>query len=60
MAETVKEEVLRLVQTLPAQVTWEDVFYEIHVRRKIALGIKDADEGKVITQEEVERLFLDR
>ena len=35
---TVKEEVQRLVETLPDDATWDTVMYEIYVRQKIAMG----------------------
>ena len=32
--------------------------YELYVRQKIAEGVKAADEGRVVSQEEVKRRFL--
>jgi len=35
-----------------------DLPYEIYVRKKIALGIKAADEGRVVSHEEVKKRFI--
>jgi predicted transcriptional regulator len=43
---------------VPEKATWDDIMYEIYVRKKIAEGIKDADEGRVIPHEEVKKRFL--
>lgn len=55
---TVKEEVRDLAERLPEEATWDDVMYELYVRQKIAAGIKAADEGRVVSHEEVKRRFL--
>jgi predicted transcriptional regulator len=53
--ETAKEEVQRILDSLPDDATLEDVQYRIYVRQAIATGVRDLDEGRVVTQEEVER-----
>jgi len=35
-------------------MTFEDIRYHIHVREKIERGRKDIQEGRVLSQEEVE------
>ncbi len=54
---TVKEEAARLVSRLPDGATWDDLMYEIYVRQKIEDGIRAADEGRVLSHEEVRRRF---
>ena len=44
----------KLLDQLPDDATYEDIQYRIYVRQKIERGIKDADDGKLIEQEEVE------
>ena len=56
-ATTVKEEVRRLADLLPDEATWEDVEYEIYVRRQIDAGLKDSHEGRTISLEEARRQF---
>ncbi len=53
-----KKQALEMIRKLPEKVTWDDIMYEIYVRKKIARGIKAADEGKVVSHEEVKKRFL--
>jgi hypothetical protein len=52
---TVKEEVRRMIESLPDDATWEDVQYSIYVRERIERGRREAADGKVLDQDEVER-----
>ncbi len=54
----VKEEAQKLVNNLPDEVSWDDVMYEIYVRKKIEEGIQAADEGRLSSHEEVKKRFL--
>jgi hypothetical protein len=57
---TVKEEVRKLLDQLPDDVTFEDVQYHIYVRQKIERGLEDVREGRLLTQEEMERRMARR
>ncbi len=50
-----KEEIQHLLETLPDDVSYEDVQYHISVQQAVQRGIDAADRGEVISQEEVER-----
>ena len=52
--QTVKEEVGKLLSTLPDNCTLEDVQYHIYVLQKIERGLGDAKDGRVYSEEEVE------
>ncbi len=52
---TAKEEVRKMLDRLPDESTYEDIQYHIDVREKIERGLKDVEEGRVLSQEEVER-----
>lgn len=54
-----KQATLELVQQLDDDVTFEDIIYELYVLEKIQRGMKDAEEGKVVSHEEA-RQRLDR
>ncbi len=54
MSATAKEEVRQMIDNLPDDISLEDIQYHIYVRQKVARGLKDIEEGKVLTQEEVE------
>lgn len=51
---TAKQEVSNLLARLPDDCSLEDVQYHLYVLQKIERGLKDAEEGRVYTQEEVE------
>ena len=55
---TTKKQALDLIKKLPEQVTWDDIMYEIYVRKKIEKGLRAADEGRVVPHEEVKKRFL--
>ncbi len=52
--QKVKEEVSSLLTRLPDDCSLEDVQYHLYVLQKIERGLKDVEEGRVYTQEEVE------
>jgi hypothetical protein len=59
---TAKEEVRRLLESLPDDASLEDVQYSIYVRERIERGRREASEDKLIPQDEVEsrmRRWLD-
>lgn len=53
--QTVKQEVSNLLNRLPEDCSLEDVQYHLYVLQKIERGLKDAEEGRVYSQEEVEK-----
>lgn len=53
--QTVKQEISELLKRLPEDCSLEDVQYHLYVLQKIERGQKDAEEGRVHTQEEVEK-----
>ena len=55
MMLTAKQEVMELLKDLPDTSTLEEIQYHLYVRQKIQRGIKDVEEGRVYTQEEVEK-----
>jgi predicted transcriptional regulator len=57
---TIKEEAKNLIDNLPEQATWDDIMYEFYVKKKISAGLKAAEEGRVVSHEEVKKRFLSR
>lgn len=49
---TVKEQVIEAVQQLPANATIEDVMEKLYLLYKVEQGIKQADSGHKVYQEE--------
>jgi predicted transcriptional regulator len=48
-----KEEVRRMLDQIPDDATFENIQYHIYVREKIERGLKDIQEGRLLSQEEV-------
>lgn len=46
---------LQLLDSLPDDVSYEDIQYHIYVQQAVQRGIEAADAGRVLSQEEVER-----
>lgn len=51
----VKEQVLQLVQSLPEDVTVDDVMAELYFKIQVDTGLKELDEGKGVPHEEVKK-----
>jgi predicted transcriptional regulator len=54
---TAKDEAIKLIARLPESVSWDEIMYEMYVKRKIEDGLKAADEGRTVSHEEVKELF---
>jgi len=52
---SVKDEIRRMIESLPDDATWEDVQYSIYVRQRIERGRSEAAAGKILEEDEVER-----
>lgn len=44
----------QMIDNLPENCSIEDIQYTLYVRSKIEKGLKDLDEGKFLTAEEVQ------
>jgi predicted transcriptional regulator len=51
---TAKEDVRRILDQLPDNATLEVIQYHLYVRQKIERAIDEADNGQVVSHEEVE------
>ena len=54
----VREEAQKLIDALPEETSWDDLIYQMYVRKKIAKGIEAAEQGRVAPHEEVKKQFL--
>jgi len=52
---TVKDEIRKLLDGLPDNVSYEDVQYHIYARQKIERGLQEEAEGRLISEEEAEQ-----
>jgi predicted transcriptional regulator len=53
--QAAKQEVNNLLARLPDDCSLEDVQYHLYVLQKIERGLKDSENGRVYSQEEVEK-----
>jgi hypothetical protein len=51
----VKQEVIKMIQSLPNEVTIDDIMAELYFKSQVDAGLKELDEGKGIPHEEVEK-----
>jgi predicted transcriptional regulator len=49
----IKDDVKQMIDNLPEDCSLEDIQYTLYVRSKIQKGLKDLDEGKFLSHEEV-------
>ena len=52
---TAKDQVRQLLDSLPDDASLEDVQYSIYVRERIERARKEASEGKLVDEDEIER-----
>jgi predicted transcriptional regulator len=48
-----KDVTLEIIRRLPDECSLEDIMYEINFVAQVLEGLKDADEGRLITAEEL-------
>ena len=60
MSATAKNAAKDLIERLPDEASWEDIYYGLYVRQKIEAGLADVAAGRVTPHEEVRARLLDR
>lgn len=58
MKSMIKEEAKKLLESLPEQVTWDDIMYQFYVKKKLATSLKALEDGKIISHQEVKKTIL--
>lgn len=49
----IKQQMIRFIERLPEDVTWDDVMAELYFRIKVDSGLKELDVGKGVPHAEV-------
>ena len=52
---TVKEELTRIIEQQPDDSSYDEIVRELAFRLMIKRGLKDSDEGRVISNDEMQR-----
>lgn len=55
MKATAKQEAQNILDALPDDASLEQIQYHLYVVQKIEAGLRDVEEGRLVSQEEVER-----
>jgi predicted transcriptional regulator len=56
----VKHAVTEVIQSLPDDVSWDEVQYRLYVRQQIDAGLADSDAGRLIDATELRRRLNER
>lgn len=56
--KTIKQIIHDVADHLPEQATFDDAMYALYVHQKLASALQAAEEGKVTSQEEMEKRYL--
>lgn len=59
-ASGVKKSVAAVIQSLPDDVSWDEVQYRLYVRQQIEAGLADSDAGRLIDTDEMRRRLVER
>jgi predicted transcriptional regulator len=51
----IKHQVIQMIQSLPEDVSVDDIMAELYFKLQVDAGLKELDEGKGIPHEEVEK-----
>jgi len=51
----IKQQVIQMIQSLPDNVTLDDIMAALYFKLQVDAGLKEIDEGKGIPHEEVEK-----
>ena len=58
MARNTKQAALRMIERMPDDVSLESIMYELYFRQRVDRGLRELDEGKTISHEEVKRSLV--
>lgn len=53
--QTIKAEVIGMIQSLPDNCTLDEINYHLYVRSKVVRGLKAIDEGRVVSETVAEK-----
>ncbi|MEA1999436.1 MAG: hypothetical protein U9N61_08985 [Euryarchaeota archaeon] len=53
--EAVKNQVIQIIKQLPDSVTVDDIFSELYFKLQVDAGLRELDEGKGISHQEVKK-----
>jgi predicted transcriptional regulator len=57
--QTVKAEVISMIQLLPDNSTLDEISYHLYVRSKVERGLKAIDEGRFVSETVAEKRIIE-
>ena len=54
---TIKTAARRLIDQLSEDATWDDLIYEIYVRKAVEAGVEDSLQGRTVSNQDVREQF---
>ena len=52
-----KETAINIIKSMPDDIDWQDIMEELYFHLKVEQGLREADEGKFVSLEEVKAEF---
>ncbi|MDP7016801.1 MAG: hypothetical protein QGG36_13445 [Pirellulaceae bacterium] len=56
----VKDAVSAIIQSLPDDVSWDELQYHLYVRQQIEAGLADSDAGRLIGSDEMRQRLIQK
>lgn len=53
-----KDDARKIIESLPEQATWDDIMYQFYVKKKITDSLEAAEEGRILTHEDVRKRVM--
>ena len=60
MAVTPKQVAVKIIEQMPADVSLEDIMYELYFRQRVDRGLQEFDAGQTISHDEVVQILARR
>jgi predicted transcriptional regulator len=57
MVSAAKQTAREIIESLPDDVSFDELVYQLVFRNHVAEGLRDLDEGRTVPHEEIEREF---
>ena len=56
--QTAKQAAKQIIDQVSDQASWDDIMYELYVKKKIEKGLKAAEDGLTVPHEEAKKRLL--
>ncbi|MGE5606936.1 MAG: hypothetical protein ACM3YE_14765 [Bacteroidota bacterium] len=53
-----KDEAKKIIDNLPENATWDDLMYQLYVKKRVETGLKEIENGETLPHEEVKKRLL--